>query len=509
MDTHQPMDVDMEPNKLPQTSSSKDHEQFSTFVGKRRRVSVDPNCAVDDASRADPMHVDADNSEDENEVSFQPGPKRVRRRVSCELDEMGASTKPLPQQPLSLPPVARLPLEVELSQEQRTTACRLRVSDDVGDVRANRIQPKPDPLSTQHHKDVGVSRKPHMITPSSSFVIFGSDSAANVSGSGSEIDSKCEGRALKDQTQDAQDAAAQTTNDVPIKVLPLVAAEQTTAHKPPKTLRRSWLSIIALILPLLFFIEANLLIAERIFDLPFDPAFSLHGDPIEHDSVYVPGAGFSGFWFTLGRLRSIPDPASKSYYCYSAGCLGVVATLSDRDRDEMYQLASDAQRLWQQGEIGLYDVVPKFVDGLLSLDADTYLANDDIINASNTTSKLPTMTDANLLSKINIITTRKENRMRVKHEIRKPTTIQELREGLIHTTWIPFATGGSIWAQDTKTGHHYMDGAFSSILHPICTYHLGLPFMMDLFLNTLNVNLGKDKVEKYWDAGVSFGSGVM
>ena len=150
------------------------------------------------------------------------------------------------------------------------------------------------------------------------------------------------------------------------------------------------------------------------------------------------------------------------------------------------------------------------MDDLLSLNSGTVKGEDgEAAKARNTTRKIPMTTDANLLSKINIITTQKQGRMGIKHAIRKPKTIEELREGLIHTTWIPFATGETVWVQDTKTGDHYMDGAFSSILHPICTHHLGLPFMLDLFMNTLNVNLGRDKVEKYWDSGVAFGSGIL
>jgi len=44
------------------------------------------------------------------------------------------------------------------------------------------------------------------------------------------------------------------------------------------------------------------------------------------DSVYLPGGGFSGFWFHLGYLHSIPSESlhEHDYYCYSAGCLGTL-----------------------------------------------------------------------------------------------------------------------------------------------------------------------------------------
>jgi hypothetical protein len=31
-------------------------------------------------------------------------------------------------------------------------------------------------------------------------------------------------------------------------------------------------------------------------------------------NVYVPGAGFSGFFFMLGRLQSLPSSSQKNYY---------------------------------------------------------------------------------------------------------------------------------------------------------------------------------------------------
>ena len=47
--------------------------------------------------------------------------------------------------------------------------------------------------------------------------------------------------------------------------------------------------------------------------------------------AYVPGAGFSGFPFTLGRLHSMGDPTKIECYCYSAGCLAATVALSGMD----------------------------------------------------------------------------------------------------------------------------------------------------------------------------------
>ena len=191
----------------------------------------------------------------------------------------------------------------------------------------------------------------------------------------------------------------------------------------------------------------------------------------------------------------------------------VVATLTGRSRDEMLALALDAQRLWREGEIGRYDVVPRFVDGLLRLDGNERHGagegtGDGAREARNaTTRNLPTALDADLLSKIHVITTRQpKGHLAVRHAVRTPRAVAALREMLVQTTWIPYVTGGGLWAPaDGRTGDRHADGGFSALGHPACAARLGLPFLGDLFWNTLNANLGRDKVEKFWDAGVAFG----
>lgn len=351
---------------------------------------------------------------------------------------------------------------------------------------------------------------PGLVTPSSSFLVGSIDPAiVAVAAQEDEAtnigdDAKIQSGEREDDDENEQSRDDKESADAEVhfasKTLAAVDANDSNAVKqnqPQPTWRTT---LFRRILPLFIVIEAALLVAERVFDLPFDPTFSLHEAPIHPDSIYVPGAGFSGYWFTLGRLKSIPDPASKSYYCYSAGCLGVVATLAGKSMHEMSDLAFDVQRRWKAGNLDRYDVVPHFVDGLLFDTAGIEGHARDITR--NVTA--PVMSDAKLLSKINVITTIKDM-VGVRSVIRTPRSIDELRDMLIHTTWIPWATGDGLWTQDELTGDHHMDGAFSATTHPRCTHHLGLPFMLDLFLNILNVNLGRDKVEKYWNAGIMLG----
>lgn len=147
------------------------------------------------------------------------------------------------------------------------------------------------------------------------------------------------------------------------------------------------------------------------------------GKSMMKDTIYVPGAGFSGFWFTLGRLRSIDDPASKHYYCFSAGCLGVVASLRNFTVDEMLDLAEGIQGKWMSSEIGRYQVVGEFVNNLVNASSSTY-------------STLRSIDEPNILSRLHIITSVKDKWIGLKSQIRSPKTNDELREMLLQTTWM-------------------------------------------------------------------------
>jgi hypothetical protein len=194
-------------------------------------------------------------------------------------------------------------------------------------------------------------------------------------------------------------------------------------------------------------------------------------------TVYVPGGGFSGFWYTLGRLQSIPDPYAYQYYCYSAGCLGVVASLQNRSVHDVYTIASTAQRKWLQGDIGRYDVVPEFVDHLLY--SDPHL-QDAVVQG---------------LPRVHVITTTRGPWGGLSHSIRVSDNVESLREMLLQTTWIPFAVGKGLWHRS------HMDGFFSFLWHPQCYYNVGLVANLQLVWNVINIQLSRETVFMLWDLG--------
>lgn len=202
-------------------------------------------------------------------------------------------------------------------------------------------------------------------------------------------------------------------------------------------------------------------------------------------AIYVPGGGFSGFWYTLGRLNSIEDPLSHTYYCYSAGCLGVVSMLSNITMETAYSLASDAQLRWQRGELSRFDVTESFVNGLLS-------GEDDAMAR-------PQLNNTEVLSTLKVLTSEREEKGGVKMAVRTPVSHVELKDMLIQSAWIPFVLAPDLW----HDGH--MDGGFTLHRHPKCGVSLGYGFDWDIILNALNVNLGYDKVEHFWQKGHAHG----
>lgn len=263
-------------------------------------------------------------------------------------------------------------------------------------------------------------------------------------------------------------------------------------------------------------------------------------------SIYIPGLGFSGFWFTLGRLKSHSlaslqkassenheDLTSKStnhtihvaynksfftihpqqdshirdnthdntnYVCFSAGCLGSVAILMDIPMQEMACMAQAAQTAWKTGQVqSHYEVVPLFVQGMVYRNFS--LAECRVEPTETTTLENP----QDWLSQLHILTTTKSPSSLLPHAVmRTPSTLDELYDMLIQTTWIPFATGKG-WSHQ---GH--FDGGFSLWQHPILQSDtvVTLPsplHNLKLWLQSLNVNMGVEQAYQFWNEGLEYG----
>jgi len=264
-----------------------------------------------------------------------------------------------------------------------------------------------------------------------------------------------------------------------------------------------------------------------------------NGDTID---VYIPGAGFSGFFYTLGRLQALHqssyhNSSSFQYYCFSAGCLALLTSLLQLPVDSAIKLAHSSRNRWILGEISRYDVVEHFVDGLLDVedvDVDAPIPTEGIWNATieqdvecrdfqcNSTQggrvieneqfavKRDEIDIRDFFPRINVITSTWDAQHFISQQVQQPSSVEHLKELLIQTTWIPFVTGSSFWKREGDNFHN--DGAFAGLFkrqqffYPGQYHHsLLLPWSVDLLSNGLNILLGHDRAVHYWEEGYSRG----
>ena len=101
--------------------------------------------------------------------------------------------------------------------------------------------------------------------------------------------------------------------------------------------RQNWWRVHRTLFFILALFYASILISFSVIFLEC-PEFlqSSRNDAFGHSGtrrLYIPGAGFSGFFYTLGRLNTLLhgaiDQHEDEYYCFSAGCLALVASFME------------------------------------------------------------------------------------------------------------------------------------------------------------------------------------
>lgn len=188
-----------------------------------------------------------------------------------------------------------------------------------------------------------------------------------------------------------------------------------------------------------------------------------------HFDVYVPGAGFSGFFYTLGRLHALHSVSSqpKEYYCFSAGCLALITSVMNISVHQAIEIAHSSRDQWMMGDISRYDVVEVFVNRLLSnvenAENITALEVDEKVNLAFDAGNRECRTSANyqtdnrsresdtpqyslewtsaqklqdVLPRINVITSVWNKRYLLSQTIQKPSSIAHLKRLLVQTTWM-------------------------------------------------------------------------
>ena len=131
-------------------------------------------------------------------------------------------------------------------------------------------------------------------------------------------------------------------------------------------------------------------------------------------SVYVPGGGFSGFWFHLGYLNSLgPNIDEYDYYCFSSGCLGILAALLNHSIADVATIGFDVQDAWMvRGEVDRFELVDKFVDDLIENVSDDRLHE--------------------ILPNLKVLVTTTQNG----YEVETATNRNELKDLIAKTTWV-------------------------------------------------------------------------
>ena len=238
---------------------------------------------------------------------------------------------------------------------------------------------------------------------------------------------------------------------------------------------------------------------------------------LHSSSVYIPGAGFSGFFYTLGRLKVLADTNSSlsyDYYCFSAGCLALLTHILDIPIHNVVETAHSSRNSFLRGEISRYDVVENFVNRLLDEDAvhTEYENSTQSIRTIPYNERIQRLQD--VLPRINVITSKWDKHSFITHRLEKPTSVKHFQRMLLETTYIPLITGDSLGILDEDQNFRYHnDGAFVGLLRrsemfdPSKYRHsLLLPWRFDILINGLNLfALDHAKAIHYWEEGMRRG----
>ena len=182
-------------------------------------------------------------------------------------------------------------------------------------------------------------------------------------------------------------------------------------------------------------------ILRNLMCLFLENPFQISSVPVScvQNTVYIPGGGFSGFFYTLGRLSAMRNNKKSEspyeYYCFSSGCLALVTDLMGWNIDSAVQLAHGSRNQFINGNIGPYSVVETFVDGVLFGDPHLLKGGSDQCSTKKKGNTAQHQLHGHL-SRINIITTSWNDANLPSLSIRRASSVDQLKQMLIQTTWM-------------------------------------------------------------------------
>ena len=169
------------------------------------------------------------------------------------------------------------------------------------------------------------------------------------------------------------------------------------------------------------------------------------------------GGGFSGFWYFYNKTDIITN--SDKIYCYSSGCLAVIASIYPNNKQYIYDTVLEMKHFYKNKTGKIYEIREKFIDNIINIP----------------------ITDYN----INIITSTYTG----KCIIEKPDTIHRLKQLLLDTTNIPLIT--------SRLGYTNIDGIFCRLSHPMCKTTYSIPKTFRFISNIFNPFLSVDDVKYF------------
>ena len=184
--------------------------------------------------------------------------------------------------------------------------------------------------------------------------------------------------------------------------------------------------------------------------------------------------------------------SNHTYYCYSSGCLGYVLAAASVNVETVLTAAQRVQKLWLDGQIHRYDVVPIFLQEVLPPAAG--ISGSNVIQKNSTVHGFRASTPGldSILSQLRIIVTVMEsknvlNNQLMRHRVHSPISYSSLIDYLQQTTHIPWLTGPIT----THGGGDevIIDGGFSRISHPVCSSQISVPATWSTMIHSLNPGL--------------------
>lgn len=172
----------------------------------------------------------------------------------------------------------------------------------------------------------------------------------------------------------------------------------------------------------------------------------------KQECLSVPPGGFSGFWYSISKLRR-SKVENEKYYCASSGCLAVVSNYIDIHK--VYNFASNSRKYNKK----LADMKNNFISMLVK--EISFVPNITIVTMSKFGSCI-------------------ERTARDK---------KELKTLLIKTTDIPFII----------PTHREVDGGVCYYYMNNCKRTINLPITYRFIVNILNFNLTNDDIIYFYN----------